>query len=92
MREREGTWHSRHLGPKAGLTLEERGGGEVWDPKVCVPKLAGPDFPPNGHFGLRVGGVQGAPPVVVGYSNVKLPKGGVLLWGRESAHHCSSIM
>ena len=30
----------RTLGPSMG----ERGGGGVWDPKVCVPKMARPDF------------------------------------------------
>ena len=29
--------------------LEERGGGGVWDPKVCVPEMARQDFP-NGKF------------------------------------------
>ena len=33
---------------RAGLCLRGvlwGGGGEVWDPKVCVPKMAQPDFP-----------------------------------------------
>ena len=30
------------------LTSEERrGGGGIWDPNVCVPKMARPDFPNN---------------------------------------------
>ena len=45
----------------------EKAGG-VWDPNVCVPKMARPDSPcfkfpssHNGHFGLGGGGGGGAP-------------------------------
>ena len=43
-----------------------RRGGGVWDPKLCVPKMAGQKFPDanfafshDGHFGLEGGGVRG---------------------------------
>ena len=49
-------WPFRHplaLGtPRQGRQGSIRGGGGrggVWDPKVCVPKMAQPDFP-NGKF------------------------------------------
>ena len=71
-----------------GHGLEERGAGG-WDKKVCVPKMARPDFP-NGkfrlshdcHFGLGVGGGPGGggrtppPPVVYGHSDTSLRRGG----------------
>ena len=51
----------------------EKAGG-VWDPNVCVPKMARPDSPcfkfpssHNGHFGLGGGGGGGAPPPPMGY-------------------------
>ena len=63
-----------------------RGGGGVWDPKVCVPKIADQIFPMGnfvfsrgGHFGLDGGeggpggGTPPPPPAVCGRSNTSLP-------------------
>ena len=41
--------------------LEERsggGGGGIWDPKDCVPKMAPPDFPNDSHDGHCCRGVE----------------------------------
>ena len=64
-------------GVLAGLWAEREEGGGIWDPKVCVPKLARQIFPVanfvfphDGHFGL--GGVRGG--------------GGVLLAGEKMKH------
>ena len=57
------------------------GGREgVWDPKVCVPKMAQPDFPNfvvsrDGHFGLggrSRGGYPPPPPAVYGHCHTPL--------------------
>ena len=79
------------------LTLEEREGGGVWVPKVCVPKMARSDFP-NGKLrsfpavvtSVRGGG--GCPPMVVGRSNVDCITPAVLEYPeQDTAHKMSQL-
>ena len=83
------------LGGGGGGLLERGGKGGVWDPKVCVPKMAPQDFPNfvfshDGHFGLRGGGggQAGVPPFLLWCLVILIPP-----WGRGWAkawttHRC----
>ena len=75
-------------GGGGGVREVLEGGGGVWDPKVCVPKMARQDFTCKFRFfppqSLRSGGrgVQGGgggnppPPMVYGHCNTSLGGGG----------------
>ena len=69
--------------PSAREVVEEKAAGGVWDPKICVPKMARPDFPfckfrffPRWSLwsggaggGSRGGGGGPPPPAMWGHSN-----------------------